>query len=63
MCAYVRSFPMVEDVYVTDVGDEFGIQFFDSLCTAMPTLHKVAVYLGSGRLLEWTGNAVRAVDD
>lgn len=62
MCAYVRSFPMVEHVCVTDVGDEFGIQLFDSLCKATPTLCEVAIHLDSGCLLEWKGNAAREMD-
>jgi hypothetical protein len=63
MCAYVRSFPMVADVRVTDMGDKFGIQLFDSLRTSTSTLCKVAVRSDSGCLLEWTGNAVRTMDD
>lgn len=54
---------MIEDVRVTGVGDEFGVQLFDSLCTATPTLCTVAVRLGSGCLLEWTGNALRETED
>jgi hypothetical protein len=53
---------MVEDVRVRDVEDEFGIQLFDSLCKATPTLCKVAIRLDSGSLLEWEGNAVRGMD-
>ena len=52
MCAYVRSFPMVERVFVTEGGGEFRTQLFDSLCKATPTLRNVIVRSGSLRQ-EW----------
>lgn len=49
---------MVEEVYVTGVGDEFGTRLFHSLlaCKATPPLRRVRIYLDSKRLLEWRGN-------
>lgn len=56
MCAYVRSFPMVESIFATEGGDEFRAQLLESLCKAKPTLRIVTVLSGSLRL-KWTVDA------
>jgi len=55
MCAYVRSFPMVEMVHVAEGGDGIGMQLLDSLCKAKPSLRIVTVYSGSV-FLKWTAD-------
>jgi hypothetical protein len=46
MCAYVRSFPMVERVYWEDAGGKLGTDVLDALRrAAKPTLHTVITEL------------------
>ena len=57
ICAYVRSFPLVETVYTGggDGEEEFGMQLLDSLCKAKRSLRFVAVLSGS-HCLKWTAD-------
>ena len=53
MCAYVRSFPIVEMLYATEGGEpEFRMQLLDHLCKAKSTLRTITVLLGSLHL-DW----------
>ena len=53
MCAYVRSFPIVETLYATEGGEpEFRTQLLDHLCKAKSTLHTITILSGSLRL-DW----------
>jgi len=51
MCAYVRSFPIVETIYATE-GGEFRTQLLDHLCKAKSTLRTIIVLSGSLHL-DW----------
>ena len=55
VCAYVRSFPMVEVLQVAEGGDGFGMQLLDSLCKAKPSLRIITVFSGSV-FLKWTAD-------
>jgi hypothetical protein len=61
MCAFVRSFPMVERVYVAEKGDAPRMELLETLRNANPGLRAVTVYSGSS--LNWTADAVEAMDE
>jgi hypothetical protein len=55
ICAYVRSFPAVDTVFVAEGGDSFRMQVLDSLRKAKPSLRIVSVFSGS-TCLKWTAD-------
>jgi hypothetical protein len=56
MCAYVKSFPMVESVFTAEGGDGYKSELLDSLRRARPTL-RIVTLLSGHLCLKWAAEA------
>ena len=56
MCAYMKSFPMVESVFAAEGGDGYKSELLDSLRRARPTL-RIVTLLSGHLCLKWAAEA------